>query len=213
MNNIPLFTGENGVATLIFKEIPYSGEGYVIFRTVQPGKAAEFAAECAKFCRMAGAEAVYAAGEGLDDFPRHCEVWSMACAKEAIAPGNGLLWPVLPENVAKYRGIYNERMRGVHNAASMAWTDEKRLVKEGGAYFVHRDGQLLGIGQVKENRLETVIATVPGEGATVLEALVQQINADTVRLQVASTNTRAICLYHRLGFLTTGVVNTWYRIQ
>ena len=213
MNNIPMFTGVYGAASLILMEIPYTGESYAIFRSVQPGMAAAFAEECVQFCRMAGAQRVYASGEDLKEYPFHCQILSMACAKEQILPGEGLLWPVLPENVAKYRELYNEKMKDVHNAATMTWRDEKRLVESGGGYFVHDGSRLLGIGQVSEDRLETVIAAVPGRGETVLRALAQEIRGDTVHLQVASTNQRALRLYRRMGFVPTGVVSTWYRIQ
>lgn len=55
-----LFTGEFGAATLILQEIPGRGEAYCVVQWVQPGKTWEFLAECARFCRMAGARRVLA---------------------------------------------------------------------------------------------------------------------------------------------------------
>ena len=37
MNNIPVFTGQGGTATLILREIPVSQRAYILLRTVLPG--------------------------------------------------------------------------------------------------------------------------------------------------------------------------------
>ena len=45
MRDFPVFTTEYGVASLIFKEIPYRQEAYIRIRDVQPGKLPELLAE------------------------------------------------------------------------------------------------------------------------------------------------------------------------
>ena len=63
MNNIPIFTAVNGMATLILKEIPICGRAYVLLRSVWNGQTAALLEECAQFCRMAGAQEVFASDE------------------------------------------------------------------------------------------------------------------------------------------------------
>ena len=66
MQNIPMFTGVHGMATLILKEIPVSGMAYVLVRSVWKDDLAGLLAECRDFCRAAGAEAVYGSWETRD---------------------------------------------------------------------------------------------------------------------------------------------------
>ena len=56
MKDFPCFATDDGVASLILKEIPYQQEAYIRFQDVQPGRFAPFLQECVSFCRMAGAE-------------------------------------------------------------------------------------------------------------------------------------------------------------
>ena len=58
MRNIPVFTTEFGVASLILKEIPYTQTAYIkILSSLAP---VELLEECRSFCRAAGAEKIYA---------------------------------------------------------------------------------------------------------------------------------------------------------
>ena len=51
MRNIPVFTTENGVGSLVLQEIPYTGNAYVrIHDSVMPEA---FLRECVDFCTMA----------------------------------------------------------------------------------------------------------------------------------------------------------------
>ena len=70
MKDFPCFATDDGVASLILKEIPYRQEAYIRFQDVQPGRFAPFLQECVSFCRMAGAEKIYAQGhEELSQYP------------------------------------------------------------------------------------------------------------------------------------------------
>ena len=60
MQNIPVFTSEFGGATLILQEVPRKGEAYCVVQWAQPGQTPALLAECARFCRMAGARRVLA---------------------------------------------------------------------------------------------------------------------------------------------------------
>ena len=85
MKDIPIFTGENGVATLILREIPHQQRAYVMLRTVwrlQP-----FLSECRAFCRMAGAESVYVTGqEDLSGLPFVHAMERWTCRRAALPP-------------------------------------------------------------------------------------------------------------------------------
>ena len=68
MLDIPMFTTENGAASLILKEIPYSEAAYIKIHSSQAPEA--LLEECVSFCRMAGAENIYASGHViLEKYP------------------------------------------------------------------------------------------------------------------------------------------------
>lgn len=212
MKDFPLFTTDYGVASLILKEVPYRELAFIHIREVQPGGFEEHLKECVSFCRMVGAERILAKGhEELDRYPLHSIVYKMSMPLETREP-EACLWPVTEETVTAWREIYNKGMRPFDNHATMTAHDEKKILQSGGAYFVHRDGQLLGIGWMEGNELLAVVSCVTGMGETVARTLFTTVEADTVTLQVVSTNERAIRLYERMGFIKTGEVSRWYRV-
>lgn len=212
MKDFPLFTTDYGVASLILKEVPYRELAFIHIREVQPGGFEEHLKECVSFCRMVGAERILAKGhEELDRYPLHSIVYKMSMPLETWEP-EACLWPVTEETVTAWREIYNKGMRPFDNHATMTAHDEKKILQSGGAYFVHRDGQLLGIGWMEGNELLAVVSCVTGMGETVARTLFTTVEADTVTLQVVSTNERAIRLYERMGFIKTGEVSRWYRV-
>ena len=78
MKDFPLFTTEYGVASLILKEVPYRGVAFIYIRQAQAGRFEEHLKECVSFCRMAGAEKIYAKGHAdLEKYPQHCALWKM----------------------------------------------------------------------------------------------------------------------------------------
>lgn len=212
MKDFPLFTTDYGIASLILKEVPYRELAFIHIREVQPGGFEEHLKECVSFCRMVGAERILAKGhEELDRYPLHSIVYKMSMPLETREP-EACLWPVTEETVTAWREIYNKGMRPFDNHATMTAHDEKKILQSGGAYFVHRDGQLLGIGWMEGNELLAVVSCVTGMGETVARTLFTTVEADTVTLQVVSTNERAIRLYERMGFIKTGEVSRWYRV-
>ena len=62
MRNIPFFTTENGVATLVLKEIPYKGEGYILVHGANKMEA--LLAECAGLLRPAAQTEFLPVGRG-----------------------------------------------------------------------------------------------------------------------------------------------------
>ena len=211
MKNIPVFSTENGVGSLILREIPYKGIAYVRIESTQTPK--EFVEECVQFCRMAGAEKIYATGHSyLETFPLHTAILRMSCQKNALPDTDAALMPVTNETVGQWLSIYNERMMNVDNAAFKTSADCDQLLKNGNGYFVHRDGVLLGVGIAAEDTIDAVISVVPGAGKDVLLALTHALFSEQIVLDVASTNHRAIALYERLGFLKTAERSRWYKL-
>ena len=213
MKDIPMFTTDYDVASLVLKEIPYRGQAYVRVLDVQPGQIRELIAECVSFCRMVGADAVYATGQDdLARWPVYTSVYEMQGDALVDWEKTENLFPVTEQTVTRWREIYNERMRGVDNAATLESRDEKRILESGGAYFVHRQGELLGIGWLDEGKLLAVASAVPGAGERVMNTLMSLDEGGRLCLEVASTNERAIRLYERLGFIKTREISCWYRV-
>lgn len=213
MKDLPVFANEYGVASLVLREIPYRQVAYIHLQDVQQGKLAEMLDSCAGFCRAVGAQSVFATGhKDLQQYPIYAKVWKMS--GQVYVPGeqSACLWPVTEENVSQWREIYNHRMDGVDNAQTLTWADERKILGSCGAYFVHMDGELLGIGWVEGNTLLAVASVKHGAGEAVTRALVSLVPDETVELEVASTNVRAIKLYERLGFVKTGELSVWYKI-
>ena len=211
MKDFPVFTTEYGVASLILKEIPYRQEAYIHLQATQQPE--ELLAECVSFCRICGAEGIYARGhEFLEQYPLHTAVYEMR--GEAWVDESKLeqLFPVTEKTVGKWRRICNERMRGVDNAATQEARDEKEILASGGAYFVHSNGTLLGIGWIRDNTLLAVASVEPGAGERVMHTLMSLMPGLTMTLEVASTNERAIRLYEKLGFIKTREISRWYRV-
>lgn len=214
MKDIPIFTTDWGVASLILKEIPYKQIAYVKVQDVQPGHTKALCGECVQFCRAAGAETVIASGSPeLECYPYYASVYEMRLSGFGRELTDACLFPVTEETVGKWRKIYNEKMAGVDFAVTMTAFDEKEIVSSGGAYFVHSCGKLLGIGWMNGSELMAVASVIPGMGETVTRTMLTVADSDSVWLQVASTNERAIRLYHRMGFLMTKEVNRGYRIR
>lgn len=212
MRDIPVLTTSSGVASLTLKEIPYKGIAYIRLQdTLEP----EFLLkECVDFCRMAGAEHVYATGhEILRRYPLHTAVIQMSCARDCLPQTDAALFPVLDNTLQEWMDIYNRTMENVPNSATMTIGDGQDLLKTGDGYFVHRDDVLLGIGKASCNKIDVVVSLIPGSGRDVLLALCNALADDRVTVEVASANTRAIHLYQRLGFIQTAEIARWYKIS
>lgn len=212
MKDFPLFTTENGAASLILKEVPYRGEAYIQIRSTQAPEA--LLEECISFCRICGADKIYAAGDPvLERYPLHTAIWEMCGCVDFQESELACLFPVTEQTVSQWREIYNRKFRSVPNAGTLEEKDEKEILSSAGAYFVHRDGVPLGIGWLKENRMEAIASLSPGGGRAVCQALQSLIPGSSMELQVASANRKAVSLYEQLGFLKVSEKNRWYRVK
>ncbi len=211
MKDIPVFTTEYGVASLILREIPYQQTAYIrIQSSLEPDKLMD---ECIGFCRMAGADKIFVKdAEGLPGYPLYTAIWQMRCMTDALRDTDAALFPVQEHTVDEFQRIYNEKVSHIPNAASMDNADKQEMLKTGEGYFVHRDGQLLGIGRVLGGEIRFLASVRPGAGTDVVKALAHAITEDAVTVEVASANEKAVKLYGRLGFLKIAELSRWYRV-
>ena len=211
MKDLPMFTTEYGVASLFLKEIPYRSRAHIkIQSSLEPAKLLE---ECIGFCRACGAEWIDAAGhEYLENYPLITSLSLMTRPLEGLPSLDACLFPMTAETMQRWLDICNERMANIPNAAFLDSKDGKELLQKGSAYFVHKDGELLGIGVAAGDFIDTVIAVKPGAGETVVRALATVLTEDTVRLMVADVNTRAVRLYERLGFVKVKELSRWHLV-
>ncbi|MBQ3192734.1 MAG: GNAT family N-acetyltransferase [Oscillospiraceae bacterium] len=213
MRDFPIFTTEYGVSSLFLKEIPYKKEAYIRIRDVQEDFFAEHMEECISFCRMAGAERIFAAGhKKLEGSPVFASVYEMRCTAWAEPDKLASLFPVTETTVSRWRQLHNEAMRSVDNAGTLEARDEQKLLGSIGAYFIHDNGELLGIGWVEDCKLLAVAAVKKGAGERVMHTLMSLCEGAQMVLEVASTNERAIRLYEKLGFLKTAELTRWYQV-
>ena len=209
MKDFPLFTTENGIASLKLSQIPYTGAAYITMRDSKSPEA--LLADCTSFCRAVGAEQIYACGSGiLAKYPVHTQILQMCVNKDTIEKSDAVLTPVTQDRLMEFREFYNEKMSAVPNASYMT----QALAKEsmGKAYFVERCGVFLGIAVGEGSQIEAIAGNVPGAGEFLVRGICSVLTGEKVTLTVASTNTRAMNLYCRLGFSVTEVLATWYKI-
>ena len=212
MKDFPMFTTEYGVASLFLKEIPYKETAYVVIRSSEQPE--ELLKECISFCRICGAEKVYASGhEYLERYPLHTIVYEMQGETQVDESKVEYLWPVTKETVGRWREICNQKMHAIDNSATQEARDEKEILESGEAYFVHRNGELIGIGWIRDGELLELAAAVPGAGERVMHTLMSTMPGQVLKLSVVSTNLRAISLYERLGFIKTAEISRWFQVH
>ena len=210
MRDIPVFDTENGVGSLALQEIPYRGEAYITVGAVSDGSA--FLKEAADFCVAVGAEKVYATGHpAAEAFPLYNTVLLLAAQQDGLDETNAMLFPVTEETAEKWRSLYNEKFLKVPNAATITSKDMEKLMHS--CYFVHRDGELIGIGKADGDRIGAIAAFVPGAGRDVVLALAHALPEQRVTIEVATANPKARSLYERLGFIAVEERIKWSKIK
>lgn len=211
MRDFPVFTTENGVASLVLREISYRQRAYIkLLDSCDPEKLLD---ECRSFCTAVGAERIYAAGDPcLEKYPLHAIINEMERVWMTVPPTNAVAVAVTGQALMQWKDIYNQKMMDVPNASYMDDAGAKAMLSDGSGYFVEMEGKTIGICKGVRDTLEVIASTVPGEGEEIVLALCKQLGGNIFRLQVADTNTRAIALYKRLGFVKTKEISRWYQI-
>lgn len=211
MKDLPVFATQYGVASLTLREISPQGKAYIKLQATQdPQKLLQ---ECVSFCRMVGAEEVYASGhEILQQYPLHTALLKLRCLRTSLSDTDATLWPVQETTLSKFREIYNRKVKQIPNAAWMHEADGRQMLADAEGYFVHRGDKLLGIGRVLGEEIRFLAAVEPCSGADVVKALAHAITAEEVTVEVASANEKAMRLYEKLGFLPVQEISRWYRI-
>lgn len=211
MKDLPVFTTEYGVASLILREIPYQQTAYIRLQASQEPQ--KLLKECVKFCRMVGAEKILVKeAEGLQDYPLFTAIWKMRCMRSSLEDTDAALFPVQAHTADEFQRLYNQKVSHVPNAAWMDNADKQEMLKTGEGYFVHRGEQLLGIGRVAGGEIRFLASLQPGCGADVVKALANAVTEETVTVEVASANEKAVTLYERLGFMKIAELSRWYRV-
>lgn len=212
MKDIPVFTTENGAASLALREIPYRGRAYIRLQATQTPEA--LLSDCIEFCRACGASEILATGHAfLERYPFVTAEMSMCRSIAGLEPSDACLFPVTEQTVAKWREIYNERMSEIPGSAYMDDWDGAKLLAAGDGYFVHKDGQLLGIGRAAGGTVSVLASSKSGMGRRVLLALAELLTEDMISVNVASANIRAVRFYEKMGFMTLAETARWYRVK
>lgn len=207
MRDIPVFTTQNGVASLILKNIPYCADAYIQIQDASDTDA--LLLECVDFCKAVGAERVFASnvcGElGLSLFT---EVWEMSAAIDHLPDTEAIACPVVESDLEQWRQTYNLHMKDVPTAAYLSAEDIKSMNNQ--IYYVYNKDIIIGLGIASGGRIDGIVSLYRGKGQGVFCALCKVMDTERVLLEVASENKRAISLYRRLGFEKTAVLNRWY---
>ncbi len=211
MKDIPVFTTALGIASLTLSQIPYTKRAYIRIQASNEPDA--FIRECGDFCRAVGAEEIFATGldEGAQ-YPLYTAILRMQGEITAIGETEACLFPVTEKTLEAWRSIYNQKVIRVPNGAWMTIEKGEELLSEGSGYFVHRDGELIGIGKASGSEISWVASVVPGGGKTVVQALCHALTGTCIGLEVASANEKAVRLYEKLGFVMTKEISRWYKI-
>jgi ribosomal protein S18 acetylase RimI-like enzyme len=209
VKNIPIFTSEFGVASLILEEIPFKKEAYIrIQSSCDPDK---LLSECVSFCKMAGADHVFATGNcRLDQYPLHTEIIRMECCGIENTSKNISVCQMTYDTLQQWCDVYNTYMRGVPTASTMTIQRLKDMVQKSCCYFVFEGNSLLGIGKAEDLQVDAIVAIQPGRGEDVMRALCGLIDGQLVSVEVATNNIPAISLYRKMGFEERESVVKWY---
>ncbi len=212
MRDFPMFTTENGVASLIFREVPYRGIAYIHIRSSKAPEA--LLQECRDFATAVGAEQIFATGHAfLEQYPFHTAVYALQGEKSQMEQGRASLFPATEDTLERFREIYNRKMEKVPNSAYMTQAFAKEMLRKGQGYFVHEEGKLLGIGMIDGSEIKALASCAPGAGPEILKTLCGAVFADVITLECASENHKAMALYQKAGFVVTRELSRWYRIK
>ena len=130
MKDLPVFTTEYGVASLILREIPYQQTAYIRLQASQEPQ--KLLKECVDFCRMVGAEKILVKEtEVLEGYPLFTAIWQMRCMRSSLADTDAALFPVQEHTADEFQRLYNQKVSHIPNAAWMDNADKQEMLKTG----------------------------------------------------------------------------------
>jgi GNAT superfamily N-acetyltransferase len=220
MKNIPVFLSQSGTATLILREIPFSGKAYVLLRTILPDCLSSLLQECGDFCRQCGAETIYVSSEaGKTPLPiSHAyDILLLSVQKDGLPSGTPFpLVPMDENNDSIYLRLYNQCFQNVSHALSYDREQLRRIYRSGQQAFIalSEDGTPCGMGELHGNELAAVglLPEYRGRGYDLTLSLLSHCEGPEITLTVASDNAPALGLYDKLGFHVTGIESSWYSL-
>lgn len=211
MKDIPLFSTQNGVASLTLKEVPYSKKAYIRIQSALDAE--QLLTDCVAFCRAIGAEEIYATGDTvLEKYPVHTEIVKMAGKLDVTEVRNAKALPLITADITFFRETYNEKMAAVPNSSYMSQADAVKLLADAQGYIIELNCERIGIGIAGDGMIKMLATTVSGTGRTVLNALASELPNEEIMLEVATENERAMQLYLRAGYRVIEHIATWYKI-
>lgn len=201
MKDIPIFTATNGIASLVLQEIPYRREAFVQIRGIFT-QLPFLLRECAAFCRMAGAERIFASGaEDFSAYPLHARLMERTISKTKLP---SVAAQAIPTQDAEWLNLYREAFRHVPVARTLKTMEH--------CYWIEEAGERIGLGQIHEGYLYSVAALQTGAGERCVCALAAADAAPEIHLLCAMENQPAMKLYDRLGFSHGPIKESWYEI-
>lgn len=209
MKDIPAFTTENGIASLVLRDIPYSKRAYVSI--VSSDNIDTLMEDVIRFCKALDTQELLGYGEIFAGrYPLEETVLLMEGPKVNV--DTVVLKPVCEEDAKQFCALYNEKMKHLKTVCLMTLKEANRLICGKQAYFILENDCRIGFGVVTENEIRALAAMTPGTGKKVVCALGRLISGDRIRLEVAGSNTKALQLYDGLGFKCVKVMERWYKI-
>ena len=213
MKDIPVFTGAHGVATLVLRQIPWSGTAYVLVRAIWDD-AKGFLEECLGFCRACGAQKVYATN-GMEELPlpHAYDMCTFSMEKTALPKGETLEAELLTgENQKDFLSVYDTCFRTLPNAAAYEEKTLHTMIQEQTAFLYRRCGVPAAIAQISKQGLETigVLPAFRGLGYPLALTVLPMVPNLTLHLKTISVNHSALELYRRLGFKPAGTESRWW---
>lgn len=209
MKDIPAFTTENGIASLVLRDIPFSKRAYVT--VVSSENVEALAKEMIHFCKALGAQEVFGYGDAFAQLYPLTETILLMEGPKAISDSTRLQL-VLDENAEEFCELYNKKMEHLKTACRMTPKEMARLIREEQVYFIFENGRMIGFGIVAGEKIRALASMEPGAGDKIVYALGEKISGDLIRLEVALSNTKALQLYERMGFRRVDVLDRWYKI-
>lgn len=211
MRNIPAFTTEFGVASLILEQIPFNRTAYIQIQASANIEA--FLRECADFCKAVGAEKVFASGDSIPAaYGQGERVVRMRQHRRGIPRGDASLTMATVDDLQDFYEIFNRGMYDIPGASCLTLDETKRLLLDGACYFVHRNRELIGIGVAKSGWIHAIVSLKKGMGEAIIQALCSVLSSDAICVELIESNIPAKKLYDRMGFEIFEGVKHWYKI-